>query len=804
MVFRHTWIASTALLGLVILRLTRVFLPTESGMPWQLAALAAAGLGAAITWVALKARLGAVTLLVAHMLLFGLFVFLYVGGDISGTAVPPFGVTGDILSEVSDALSIFRYASPPVTPLAGIVALASMMVWALSAVAVWGLLNNAPYLSIVPPVVFYLQLAVIDRQSTGMLWTTVLLLLVGGGLAAIAHDQRAGGGHAGHGRQAARIQAFAVPVVAVVAVTAISIFATRQAVNAGAVPATGIIDWTNRSGIGGGFGSVSYNPFIDVKRSLVSNSETPVFAAEVSGDIANNQLYWRLLTMDTFNGKHWYASRGELEDLDETDWETDAYEFRGDTVRVTQDIVIARLAEDVLPAAYSPVELASEERIISKTTRVDPADGSLRIDGVTSRGMSYRVVSLIPDVNARALAADESGAGLSPLFAAAADEGRFQPVPTPVVPAEEPRDIERYLQLPRNLDGAAGMRRLAQEITFGLETDYEKALALEHYFRNPDIGGGTAATDGFEYSTNIPPNERDSDLVTWLMDDTSLGYHKGYCEQFSASMGVLARLLDIPTRTVLGFTPGEVRGDTIVVKDRNAHAWVEVWLPAQGWVRFDPTPRGDGVNPTTFERTGLSARDLDRYFTQIGEAARAAAQDPGGANPFADRNLGDGPDPFSGDPGADSTNGGGFTLPSWVRTTAIWAVVGALLLGTVPAIKRRRRKRRLRRLEDGDISAAWAVIVDRLIDSGIGLNGADTPIEVATATEPALHPLATVYSESVYGPEDDLGPTSRETASSSLTATEQQLRSRESRWQRLRRTYRVRSLLPDWIKRAKR
>ena len=37
----------------------------------------------------------------------------------------------------------------------------------------------------------------------------------------------------------------------------------------------------------------------------------------------------------------------------------------------------------------------------------------------------------------------------------------------------------------------------------------------------------------------------------------------------------------------------------VVVSDRNAHAWVELWMPTQGWVRFDPTPRGDGVNPAT-------------------------------------------------------------------------------------------------------------------------------------------------------------------------------------------------------------
>ena len=328
-------------------------------------------------------------------------------------------------------------------------------------------------------------------------------------------------------------------------------------------------------------------------------------------------------------------------------------------------------------------------------------------------------------------------------------------------------------------------------------------MALEHYFRNPGPLTGTAANAGFRYSINVPPNERDSGLSDWLLDANSPGYHTGYCEQFSASMGVLARLLDIPTRTVLGFTPGEVRADgTILVRDRNAHAWVEVWLPAQGWVRFDPTPRGDRVNPTTFERTGFTSGDLDRYFDTLEQQALEAAGVAGGTagSPFRDPDAIN-PDIFVGE-GGDSETGGGFSLPSWTVPTVLWGLFGIGALSLVPAIKRRRRKRRLRRVKDGDIGAAWAEIVDRLIDSGISMSSADTPLEVAVSTDSAMQPLAEVYSESVYGDRASLPEGSRATATDSLTATEQRLRSRESRWQRIRRTYRVRSLLPDWVKRA--
>jgi len=391
------------------------------------------------------------------------------------------------------------------------------------------------------------------------------------------------------------------------------------------------------------------------------------------------------------------------------------------------------------------------------------------------------------------LAAGSDGE-LSPLFAVAAEEGRFQPVPTPSDTFSEP-DLDRYLQFPRGFDPNGFLTRLAEDLTFGLETDYEKALALEHYFRDPNQ---------FTYSINVPPNERDTGLVDWLLNPDSPGYHTGYCEQFSASMGVLARLLDIPTRTVLGFTPGEVRGnDTVLVRDRNAHAWVEIWLPAQGWVRFDPTPRGDRVNPTSFERTGLSATDLDRYFAEVEAAAREAAGGAGGSagSPFRDPTLDD-PGRFPGASGGTTDGGGGLSLPSWLPAAALWSTLAAVGLGLVPALKRRRRRRRLRRLEDGDVGAAWAEIVDRLIDSGINMNSADTPLEVAVSTDAAMEPLAEAYSESVYGANEIVSPDSRDSAVASLTATEQRLRSRESRWQRARRTYRVKSLLPDWVKRA--
>ena len=66
---------------------------------------------------------------------------------------------------------------------------------------------------------------------------------------------------------------------------------------------------------------------------------------------------------------------------------------------------------------------------------------------------------------------------------------------------------------------------------------------------------------------------------------------QGFCEHIASSFVVLMRALDIPARIVTGYQGGEVNGvdGFWTVRQRDAHAWAEVWLQGQGWVRVDPT-----------------------------------------------------------------------------------------------------------------------------------------------------------------------------------------------------------------------
>jgi hypothetical protein len=67
---------------------------------------------------------------------------------------------------------------------------------------------------------------------------------------------------------------------------------------------------------------------------------------------------------------------------------------------------------------------------------------------------------------------------------------------------------------------------------------------------------------------------------------------KGHCEYFASAMALLSRSVGIPARVIGGYRVGEVNplGGYHIVRERNAHAWVEAWVDGAGWKTFDPTP----------------------------------------------------------------------------------------------------------------------------------------------------------------------------------------------------------------------
>lgn len=145
-----------------------------------------------------------------------------------------------------------------------------------------------------------------------------------------------------------------------------------------------------------------------------------------------------------------------------------------------------------------------------------------------------------------------------------------------------PSDIAgEYLQLPAALPRS--VRSIAEQVTANRLTPYAKAVAIEQYLSNT-----------YTYSLEKPTHpSRNEDFVShFLFVDRT-----GYCDHFSTSMVVMLRSVGVPARWVKGFAPGSLQASSngdglkeVMVRNQDAHSWVEVYFPSMGWVPFEPTP----------------------------------------------------------------------------------------------------------------------------------------------------------------------------------------------------------------------
>jgi transglutaminase-like putative cysteine protease/uncharacterized membrane protein len=136
---------------------------------------------------------------------------------------------------------------------------------------------------------------------------------------------------------------------------------------------------------------------------------------------------------------------------------------------------------------------------------------------------------------------------------------------------------ERYLQLPQNLDPR--IAKLADETMRNQRSIYEKAAAVERYL-----------TTNFGYTLELPSTHHVDPVAYFLFERK-----RGHCEYFASAMAVMLRAAGIPSRVVTGFRGGEFNDLTgsYIIRARDAHAWVEAYIPNRGWLAFDPTPAGD-------------------------------------------------------------------------------------------------------------------------------------------------------------------------------------------------------------------
>lgn len=215
------------------------------------------------------------------------------------------------------------------------------------------------------------------------------------------------------------------------------------------------------------------------------------------------------------------------------------------------------------PVPFPPVQVTGERG----TWQVEPNTLMLVTkDGLA--GQSYRVVSRNVDPTAQQLRQ---------------------------VPAAEPSSSDT--QVPPDY-GQRALREIARLHTATAKTEYDKAIALQNWLSDDP---------GFSYSLTAAPIGSADALLRFLTKTKS-----GDCVQYAFAMTVLARLLGMHARLVTGYTQGfPTTPNTYVVKTTDAHAWPEIFFQGYGWLRFEPTPQGQGsARPADYSAPATSTAPL--------------------------------------------------------------------------------------------------------------------------------------------------------------------------------------------------
>jgi len=131
------------------------------------------------------------------------------------------------------------------------------------------------------------------------------------------------------------------------------------------------------------------------------------------------------------------------------------------------------------------------------------------------------------------------------------------------------------------------------------ETPDDRAFVrrvLQHFNQQP-----------FHYSLDSPLLGRHS------VDEFLFETRTGFCEHYASAFAVILRMAGIPTRIVTGYMGGWYNelGGYYLVRQSDAHAWTEIWLPGDGWTRVDPTA---AVSPARVERGSLEALSAPRHL----------------------------------------------------------------------------------------------------------------------------------------------------------------------------------------------
>jgi len=446
-------------------------------------------------------------------------------------------------------------------------------------------------------------------------------------------------------------------------------------------------------GSGGGFGGsgsnriATVNPIATLKQDLSLPENRQLLRVTTDNPNAEEQ-YLRDATLDEFNGEEWRPSKPQLVDVPKPLPSPDGLspDIATTTVRTRID------ANSAFRSQWLVMPQPAIELDVKGRWRYDPRGHDVIGDRrQTVAGLSYRVTSL-----------------------------DLAPTPDQLNSATDlpPQNMSRYLALPQL---PPIVQQLADRAVGSADTQYHKAVALQNWF-----------LDNFEYSTKVRSGHTASLIEEFLRKRV------GYCEQFAATMAVMARLLEIPARVAVGFTAGQKQPDgSFIVKAHDRHAWPELYFEGVGWIRFEPTPSIDGTNGNGSTPSWARA-DPTRPGTEEGDAGldsqATAAPDPNQCRAQHqsrfDCDLQREQQQLDSDAAAGGGNDTGGSFP--VVPVSVGALI-LVLLGLPRLLRTATRRRRFAAGAEPDqrIRAAWAELRDTIRDLGYPWDTAETPRQLA-------------------------------------------------------------------------
>lgn len=268
--------------------------------------------------------------------------------------------------------------------------------------------------------------------------------------------------------------------------------------------------------------------------SRLSRSAELAFRVSFENDApSQDQLYWRGLVLDFFDGRTWRRAGSSFQTYEMIERFQNQLQGVGQGQAVGYDVILEPTQQSWIYA----LQLADFDTADILQDRYY----TLHTDKPVTQRFRYQMRSFLNNTTDTTLAS--------------------------VMRA-------RALQLPEE-EGNPSSHQLAERLRAESTSDLDYANSVMRYFREQPF-----------FYTLTPPQLSEASI-----DDFLFNSRQGFCEHYASSFVYLMRAAGVPARVVVGYQGGEINpfeGYTMVYQ-YNAHAWAEIWLEGQGWVRMDPT-----------------------------------------------------------------------------------------------------------------------------------------------------------------------------------------------------------------------